>query len=311
MLSFSKDFSKKITAITLVLLLLSAFLIFFLGIKKGLDFQGGVVTEFVLNNSKFSIPNKENVVELRYILQNELLESFNLQIVGGERWVLSVASAKVASDKQSEDIANKLHHLLGKSMTIVKSEYVGPQVTKILYKQAITGLSLALLAMLIYVTFRFNFTFGYVATICLLHDILLSILFISVSKIETNLTIVAALLTIIGYSINNTIVIYDRIRNVVKSNSTNENLISYSVKKVLKRTLITSLLTIFSLLGLIFFSDVSIKNFALTVIFGIVVGGYSSTILAPSLLILFRASLNFVDHDTKYATIKKPHHYSS
>lgn len=311
MLSFSRSFSYRIGIISLLSIIISIFLISFVGIEKGLEFQGGVVVEFIAKEKPFDQPSEENIANLRNLLNKNFSTSFNLQIVDNNKWSLSFASSKLQSDKQSEEILIKLNHILNNSIFVVKSEYIGPQVTKILYKQSVTGLLLALFAMFVYVAIRFNLYFGLVATICLLHDIVFSVLFVSIFKIELNLTIVAALLTIIGYSINNTIIVYDRIRNFIKTKIPGDNLISSSVKQVIKRTIITSSLTIFSLLGLIFFSDVSIKHFAITVICGIFVGGYSSIILAPSLLVFFRSPLVFVDHDSKYATVRNSSYYTS
>ncbi|HHE05136.1 MAG TPA: protein translocase subunit SecF [candidate division WOR-3 bacterium] len=167
------------------------------------------------------------------------------------------------------------------SISIMRVEYVGPQVGKILRHKAVLATIWALLGMLIYIAFRFKFLYGISAVLTLAHDVLVTLAFIYFLKIEFNLQIVAAILTIVGYSINDTIVVFDRVRENMpafrkKKDLNFDNLLNSSINQTISRTVLTSGTTLLALLALYLFGGEVIRGFALTMLIGVIVGTYSS-----------------------------------
>ena len=167
------------------------------------------------------------------------------------------------------------------SISIMRVEYVGPQVGKILRHKAVLATIWALLGMLIYIAFRFKFLYGISAVLTLAHDVLVTLAFIYFLKIEFNLQIVAAILTIVGYSINDTIVVFDRVRENMpafrkKKDLNFDNLLNTSINQTISRTVLTSGTTLLALLALYLFGGEVIRGFALTMLIGVIVGTYSS-----------------------------------
>ena len=195
-----------------------------------------------------------------------------------------------SSDTQEsldKEVNDALFSAFGKdNVVVMQSDFVGPKFSKELLKNSFIAIAIALALILVYVTIRFRVSYAISSLVALFHDVLAMLSLILICRLEVSSTTIAAVLTIIGYSLNNTIVIFDRVReNVsVKRNEDVDALINLSINQSLSRTLITSLTTLFAIVPLAIFSSGDIKLFAINLTWGILVGGYSSNFIAPSFL---------------------------
>lgn len=284
------DFMKshKLAFVISVFAVISSIsLVLFKGLNLGIDFSGGVLVEARIKNADIS--SVRNAFEGKLEVQ--------IQNIDGGDFLIRVAKEKneakdsVVEDAQSALII-KIQEILRKNFKEVdyrKIDYVGPQIGEELINKGLFAFLLSLFFLMIYIWIRFDWQFGIGGILALFHDAILVLGFYSFLQIEFNLTSVAAILTVIGYSINDSVVIYDRIReNLRKSKKAlMKNIINSSLNSTLSRTVLTSLTTLFSLLALVLFGGEVLKSFSLGAFFGILIGVYSSIYISAPVLLYF------------------------
>ena len=281
------DFTgKRMIAFTLSAFLILASIGLFAGkgLNLGIDFLGGILIE---------VETKEpaDVAAMRNDLGGLGLGDISLQKFGEDNMVL-IRIQKQEGDNAAQITAVNL--VKDKLKDIVKeyrrTEFVGPTVGAELQETAIWSVFLAIIAILIYIWFRFEWQFGIGAVIALSHDVLTTIGLFALLQLDFNLATVAAILTIAGYSINDTVVIYDRVRENMRKYNKMEfaDLFNLSINQTLSRTVMTSVTTLLALLALYFLGGEVIRNFAIALIWGVVIGTYSSIALAVPFLLYLR-----------------------
>lgn len=252
----------------------------FNGLNLGIDFTGGTVIEVGYTESA-------DVDEIRKSLAEAKFEA-SVQHFGTAKDVLIRLAPQENEDKAK--VGDKVFSILKASspdVTLRRVEFVGPQIGDELRDDGGTAMLLALAGILIYVTLRFEFRFSLGAIIALIHDVVITVGIFSITKMEFDLTILAAILAIIGYSLNDTIVVFDRVReNYLKLRKTGpEESINISINQTLSRTIVTSLTTLLVLVALFIFGGKVIHGFSMAMIIGVVVGTYSSIYVASSSLL--------------------------
>ena len=271
----------------IALIFSSVFLILSIGswlfkdLNYGLDSTGGTLVEL-------SYPDSANISEIRQTLVLGGFEGAQVANFGSSKEVLIKLPGTVSDSLGSEIVSLLSSSSLDQEIDLRRIEYVGPQIGSELRDDGGTAMLIALAFMMLYIAFRFQSMFAGAAVIALIHDVIVVIGIFSLIQIEFDLTVLAALLAVIGYSLNDTIVVSDRIRENLRSmesDSTNE-IINTSLNQTLGRTLITSLTTLLVLFSLYFLGGELIKNFALALIFGVIVGTYSSIYIAANALIM-------------------------
>ena len=175
------------------------------------------------------------------------------------------------------------------NIVVLQSDFVGPKFSSSLFRSSVSAILIAFVLILLYISVRFRISYALSSIIALIHDVLMMLSFVVILRLEVSSTTIAAVLTIIGYSLNNTIVIFDRVRENIKENRGSDpaSMVSWSVRQSFSRTFITTLTTLFAIVPLSIFSTGDIRNFAINLIWGLVVGAYSSSIIAPALLMVF------------------------
>ncbi len=267
------------------------FIIFFLGLNLGLDFKGGIQIEMKFKNFyDFNILNKE--------FHNLDIKNFSLQRYGSDKeFLLNITEFDLNNKNKILNLINNYFNVdeLNKCLEIRRSEYIGSVVSDKLYDDGSFSIFLAMLAMMLYITFRFNYKFALCAIIALFHDMIFLIGVISLFKIEFTLNVFASLMAILGYSINDTVVIFDRIReNMIELKKYDLYIIiNESINKTLSRTLMTSFTTLLVVIILIIFGGNSLFYFSIILFFGIIIGTYSSIFIAPYCIYLFSKYINF------------------
>ncbi len=273
--------SKKFILFSILLIILTTISLFYKGLNKGIDFEGGVLLEIRWQKKIF-------LKELRNSLAKLKLGDVSLQNIGSKNDVLIRVGLKKEENSKKQlkniDIIKNLLRKQYPNIDFRRVDFVGPIVGSELIKSGITALIISFLAILFYIWIRFSYIFGAGALIALFHDVFLTIGFYSITGLEFNLTSIAAILTIIGYSINDSVVIYDRIRenNRKYRRSKISDNINLSLNQILNRTLLTSFTTIVAVLALIFLGGDVLKSFSIGVLFGVIVGTYSSIYIASS-----------------------------
>ena len=272
---------KKLTLfISSILFFLSLSLVFIKGLNLGIDFTGGSLIE---------VRFKENIDlnNLRMKMNKLDLGEIQLQTIGNENdIVIKVQDKKNNENTQSETIQIIKNNLSDKSVEYRRAEFVGPKVGGELVNAGIIAVIFSLIGILIYIWIRFQWNFALGAIIALVHDVILTLGFFSVLQLEFNLATVAAVLTIAGYSINDTVVIYDRIRDTMRKYKqiTFDKVINISLNGTLSRTLTTSLTTLLALIALYTFGGIVISSFIIALIWGVLIGTYSSVYVASPIL---------------------------
>ena len=272
---------KKLTLfISSILFFLSLSLVFIKGLNLGIDFTGGSLIE---------VRFKENIDlnNLRMKMNKLDLGEIQLQTIGSENdIVIKVQDKKNNENTQSETIQIIKNSLSGESVEYRRAEFVGPKVGGELVNAGIIAVIFSLIGILIYIWIRFQWNFAIGAIIALVHDVILTLGFFSVLQLEFNLATVAAVLTIAGYSINDTVVIYDRIRDTMRKYKqiTFDKVINISLNGTLSRTLTTSLTTLLALIALYTFGGIVISSFIIALIWGVLIGTYSSVYVASPIL---------------------------
>jgi preprotein translocase subunit SecF len=265
-----------------LLSMLAIFLFFFHGLNFGIDFVGGTLMEVQAKNGP------ANLAQMRSSLNSLGLGDVQLQQFGAPTDVL-IRLAEQPGGEQAQQVAvTKVRTALGDSVDYRRVEVVGPRVSTEFLTSGTIGLMLAILAILVYLWFRFEWQFALGAMIANVHDLVLTIGFMSVTQIDFDLTSIAALLTILGYSLNDTIVIYDRIREMLRryKRISMAELLNVSVNATLSRSIITHVTVTLALLALLLFGGNAIHSFTATMMFGVVlVGTYTSVFIAAPILI--------------------------
>ncbi len=247
----------------------------------GLDFTGGTLVEL-------SYPEEANISEIRSSLSRGSFEGAQVANFGSSREVLIKLPGTVSDSLGSEIVSLLSKENTDLNIDLRRIEYVGPQIGSELRDDGGTSMLIALAFMMLYIAFRFQSMFAGAAVIALVHDVVIVVGIFSLIQIEFDLTVLAAILAVIGYSLNDTIVVSDRIRENLRSSEleNTEEIINKSLNQTLGRTLITSLTTLLVLFSLYLLGGELIKNFALALIFGVVIGTYSSIYIAANALIM-------------------------
>ena len=276
---------KIASAISIVLVLISVVSLTFKGLNAGLDFTGGTLIEIKLSQPV-------NLEEIRDVLSSKIEDDFQVSYFGSEEDVL-IKIPGGSENNLSDEIVSSLRDVF--KFDLRRKDFIGPQIGEELRDDGGLGLLAALLVMMVYIMFRFQFKFALGALLALVHDVLIVLGFFSIFYIGFNLTVLAAVLAVIGYSLNDTIVVSDRIRENYrkKRKSDNVDVINRSLNQMLGRTLVTSLTTLLVLVALLILGGDFIQNFAIALICGVIVGTYSSIYVLCNNLILM--NLNFED----------------
>jgi len=272
---------RKIAAIfSLALVVVSAGLFFTKGLNFGIDFRGGILMEIRTDGPA-------DISKLRSTLNELNLGEVQLQEFGQPTDVLIRIERQPGGEKGQQIAVEKAKAALGEKVNYRRTEFVGPKVGGELIEAGVTAVLLAMAAMLVYIWFRFEWQFGVGAVVALLHDVALTIGVFALLGLEFNLSTVAAILTIAGYSINDTVVVYDRVRENLRKfkQMSLYELLNLSVNGTLSRTLLTSVTTLIALGALYFFGGEIIKGFSFAMIWGVIVGTYSSIFIAVPLLV--------------------------
>ena len=284
MIAFNKYYNKfNILSVSLVIV--SLLLLTFKGLNFGIDFKGGTLIELRSTDSKI------NVSSLRDNLSQMNLGDVSVKNFGNETDYL-IKFENNENKNVIEEIKKNLDKSFGNSLNFRRVENVGPKVSAELLRSGVIAISVALFLMLVYIWIRFEWQFSLGAIVALFHDVIVTLGLFSLLGLEINLSIIAAVLTIVGYSMNDTVVIYDRVRENLKKYSDIKifDLTNLSINETLSRTIITSSTTLLALLSIFFFGGEILKGFSLAMILGVILGTYSSIFIANPLLVFFKVS---------------------
>ena len=276
------DFRRFSFPISAVLTIIAITLYFVHGLNFGIDFRGGMLLEIQEKSGP------ADIAKLRTQLGSLGLGDVQLQQFGGPSNVLIRIAEQPGGDAAQQAAIQKVRSSLGEGIEYRRVEVVGPRVSGELLAFGTVGLMLAIVGILIYLWFRFEWQFALGAMVANVHDIVLTIGFMSVTQIDFDLTSIAALLTILGYSLNDTVVIYDRIRELLRryKKMPMEDLLNASINSTLSRSIITHVTVTLALLALLLFGGKAIHSFTATMMFGVVlVGTYTSIFIAAPILI--------------------------
>tara|TARA_B100000959_G_scaffold261437_1_gene298984 strand:+ start:1521 stop:2429 length:909 start_codon:yes stop_codon:yes gene_type:complete len=283
---FSKDiiftsYYKKMNIVSFIIIFLSIFFLFFKGLNLGVDFKGGTLIEIRSENIKIQIS------EIRQSLLKMDLGDVTVKKFGKEKDYLVKIEKNNSNDANFiKKINDQLSSDLGTVVNFRRVENVGPKVSSELLKAGLLAISLSLAAMLIYIWIRFEWQFSLAAILAIIHDVIITVGIFSFLSYEINLSIVAAILTIVGYSMNDTVVIFDRIRENLKKYSkiSISEISNISTNETLSRTLITSVTTLLALFSIYIFGGAILKGFSFAMIIGVIVGTFSSIFVATPVL---------------------------
>ncbi len=253
------------------------------GLNYGIDFVGGTVIE------KRSKDGPANIAEIRNKLTGLNLGDIQVQQFGKPEDVLIRIELQEGGEKAQQEVAKKVRTLLGDTMEERRVEVIGPTVSAELKRDGAIAVIVAIICVLLYIWFRFEWQFSAGAIAALIHDVVLTIGMFSLTGLEFNLSTIAALLTIVGYSLNDTVVVYDRIRENLRKYKKMPlaELLDVSINETLSRTILTSVTTLIALISLYVFGTEVIKGFTFAMIWGVLVGTYSSIFIAAPLLLIF------------------------
>lgn len=287
---------KLFFAFSTLLILASVGIFSTMGMKYGIDFTGGIMIEV-----KTAEPGR--IGQMRDQLKGLGLGSVELQEFGAPDDILIRVQAQEGGEQAQQIAVAKVKQALGDGIEYRRTELVGPKVSDELFWNGLYAMVSAILAILVYIWFRFEWQFGLGAVIALSHDVISTIGVFSLIQHEFNLATVAAVLTIAGYSINDTVVVFDRVRENLRKYKTMgmEELLNKSANETLSRTVMTSLTTLLALTALYFLGGEIIRDFAFAMIWGVIIGTYSSVCVAVPLLLKMnvqRGPREDADNDT-------------
>jgi preprotein translocase subunit SecF len=275
--------------ISAMLSILAIILYFTHGLNFGIDFKGGTLMEVRAKSGQ------ADLAQMRQTIGELGLGDFQLQQFGGPADVLIRIAEQPGGEAQQQVAVQKVTKALGDSVEYRRTEVVGPRVSGELLYTGILGMFAAIAAILCYLWFRFEWQFALGAMIANVHDIVLTLGFMSITQVDFDLTSIAALLTILGYSLNDTVVIYDRIREMLRryKKMPMTELLNVSINATLSRSIITHVTVAMSLLALLLFGGQAIHSFTATMMFGVVlVGTYTSVFIASPILIYLGVGTN-------------------
>ena len=284
-INFSSKF-KTFNIFSLIAFFASVLFIIFKGLNYGIDFKGGTLIELRANNNV-------STAEIRSSLNSMNLGDVNVKEFGKKGdFLIKVEEKLENNNKLIPEIKKNLINNLNSEINFRRVENVGPKVSSELLKSGIIAISLSLAAMLFYIWVRFEWQFSIGSIVALFHDVIITIGIFSILSLEINLSIIAAVLTIVGYSMNDTVVIYDRIReNLNKYTTLNISEISnLSINETLSRTVITSLTTLLALISIYILGGEILRGFSFAMILGVIIGTYSSIFVAAPVLKFFKVS---------------------
>ena len=275
------NFYKNLNIFSAILVIFSIGILFFKGINLGVDFKGGTLIEIRTENSEITIS------ELRQSFLKMNLGDVTVKKFGKENdYLAKIEITKSDDENFIKSINDKLSADLGSQINFRRVENVGPKVSNELLRAGLLAIILSLAAMLFYIWIRFEWQFSLGAIIALIHDVIITVGIFSFLSYEVNLSIVAAVLTIVGYSMNDTVVIFDRVRENLKKYSkiSISEISDLSTNQTLSRTLITSVTTLLALFSIYIFGGAILKGFSFAMIIGVIVGTYSSIFVATPIL---------------------------
>jgi preprotein translocase subunit SecF len=285
MIAFNKYYNH-FNIISALLITISLVLLIFKGLNFGIDFKGGTLIELR------STDNQINVSSLRDRFSQMNLGDVSVKKFGNDTDYLIKFENKDNKKNIIEEIKINLDKSFGNNFNFRRVENVGPKVSAELLKSGVIAISLSLATMLFYIWIRFEWQFSLGAILALFHDVIVTLGVFSLFSLEINLSIIAAVLTIVGYSMNDTVVIFDRVRENLRKYSDIKifELTNISINETLSRTIITSATTLLALLAIYFFGGEILKGFSLAMILGVIFGTYSSIYIANTVLVRLRVS---------------------
>ena len=289
-INFSAKF-KYANILSLALFSISIIFITFKGLNYGIDFKGGTLIELRSNNTEAS--------SIRDVLKNMNLGDVNVKKFGQKGDYLIKVEQTGDNNKLIPEIKKSLSDNLTSEVNFRRVENVGPKVSAELLQSGILAISLSLAAMLFYIWVRFEWQFSIGSIIALFHDVIITLGIFSILSLEINLSIIAAVLTIVGYSMNDTVVIYDRIReNLGKYHRLNiSDIANLSINDTLARTIITSVTTLLALLSIFILGGEILRGFSFAMILGVLIGTYSSIFVASPILKTFKVSYKTLEKE--------------
>ena len=281
------NFFRKANIFSLLIFSLSVIFIVFKGLNYGIDFKGGTLIELRVANPNISI--------------NEIRSSFDKRELGdvsikefGEKgdYLIKIEQTSKNNKNLIQELKEDINKSLQSEVNFRRVENVGPKVSAELLQSGLIAICLSLAAMLFYIWVRFEWQFSVGSIVALLHDVVITIGIFSILSFEINLSIIAAVLTIVGYSMNDTVVIYDRIReNLLKYNNLKiEEIANLSINETLSRTIITSVTTLLALFSIFILGGEILKGFSFAMIMGVFIGTYSSIFVASPILKFFKVN---------------------
>ena len=279
-INFNKHF-KIFNIISIVLIIISVFFLLFKGLNYGVDFKGGTLIELRVQDQTIDISS------IRQSFKKMNLGDVNVKKFGNKTdFLIKFEKKDEKNINFISDIKNKLVLDIGNSFSFRRVENVGPKVSSELLKSGVIAILMSLSAMMIYIWLRFEWQFSLGAIFALIHDVIITLGFFSILNLEINLSIVAAVLTIVGYSMNDTVVIFDRVRENLKKYSSKKinEITNLSINETLSRTIITSLTTLLALVSIFIFGGEILKGFSFAMILGVIFGTYSSIYIANPIL---------------------------
>ncbi len=284
---------KKANIFSIIFFILSLFFIAFKGLNYGVDFKGGTLIELRTDKTIKASSIRESLASMN-------LGDINVKRFGKDGdYLIKVEQKETNNNNLVPKIKNTLKDNLNAEIDFRRVENVGPKVSAELLESSIIAISLALTAMLFYIWVRFEWQFSVGSIIALLHDVIITLGIFSVLSLEINLSIIAAVLTIVGYSMNDTVVIYDRIReNLFKYTKISiSDIANLSINETLARTIITSVTTLLALSSIYILGGEILRGFSFAMILGVIIGTYSSIFVASPILKFFKVSYKTLEKE--------------
>ena len=292
---YFNKFYKSFNILSGILIIASLVFLIFKGLNFGVDFKGGTLIELRTDKSS------ANITKIRDSFNQMNLGDVSVKNFGNETDFVVKFEKQNSNDPQFiEEIKTKLSNSIG-AVDFRRVENVGPKVSAELLRSGVIAIALSLAAMLLYIWIRFEWQFSLGAILALFHDVIITLGVFSVFSLEINLSIVAAVLTIVGYSMNDTVVIFDRVRENLRKYADVKifELTNISINETLSRTIITSVTTLLALLSIFIFGGEILKGFSLAMILGVIFGTYSSIYIANPVLVSLKVSQRTIVKEEK------------
>ena len=292
---YFNKFYKSFNILSGILIIASLVFLVFKGLNFGVDFKGGTLIELRTDTSS------ANITKIRDSFNQMNLGDVSVKNFGNETDFVVKFEKQNSNDPQFiEEIKTKLSNSIG-TVDFRRVENVGPKVSAELLRSGVIAIALSLAAMLLYIWIRFEWQFSLGAILALFHDVIITLGVFSVFSLEINLSIVAAVLTIVGYSMNDTVVIFDRVRENLRKYADVKifELTNISINETLSRTIITSVTTLLALLSIFIFGGEILKGFSLAMILGVIIGTYSSIYIANPVLVSLKVSQRTIVKEEK------------